>query len=45
MAIPSRQIGWNTESDLLWQISKELEQLIKVTGSKIPTTTTTTTTP
>lgn len=45
MAIPSRQIGWSTESNLLWQISKELEQLIKVTGSKISTTTTTTTTP
>ena len=31
MAIPSRQIGWNTESNLLWQISKQLERLIKVT--------------
>jgi hypothetical protein len=31
MAIPSRQIGWGTESNLLWQISKQLERLIKVT--------------
>jgi hypothetical protein len=45
MAIPSKQIGWSTESNLLWQISKELEQLIKVTGANIPTTTTTTTAP
>jgi hypothetical protein len=42
MAIPSKQIGWSTESNLLWQISKELEQLIKVTGANILTTTTTT---
>jgi hypothetical protein len=25
MGIPNRQIGWNTESNLLWQISKQLE--------------------
>ena len=25
MAIPSRQIGWGTEENLLWQISKQLE--------------------
>jgi hypothetical protein len=42
MAIPSKQIGWSTESNLLWQISKELEQLIKVTGANLTTTTTTT---
>jgi hypothetical protein len=35
MAIPSRQIGWGTEENLLWQISKQLEQLTGVT-SKIP---------
>jgi hypothetical protein len=29
MAIPSRGIGWNTESNLLWQISKQLERAIK----------------
>ena len=26
MSIPSRQIGWNTESNLLWEISKQLEK-------------------
>jgi len=31
MAIPSRQIGWGTEENLLWQISKQLEQLTNVT--------------
>ena len=30
MAIPSRQIGWGTEENLLWQISKQLETLTKV---------------
>ena len=27
MAIPSRQIGWGPQENLLWQISKQLEQL------------------
>jgi hypothetical protein len=27
MAIPSRQIGWSTRANLLWQISKQLEYL------------------
>ena len=44
MAIPSRQIGWGTTDNLLWQISKQLEQLIKVTGAGNTYTTTTTTT-
>jgi len=43
MAIPSRQIGWSQKSNLLWQISKQLEYLSAVLGKKIPTTTTTTT--
>jgi len=43
MSIPSKQIGWSQESNLLWQISKQLEQLIGVV-SKLTTTTTTTTT-
>jgi hypothetical protein len=30
MAIPSRQIGWGTEENLLWQISKQLEGLTGV---------------
>jgi hypothetical protein len=42
MAIPSRQIGWSTKSNLLWQISKQLEALIGVMGRNIPATTTTT---
>jgi hypothetical protein len=33
MAIPSKQIGWGTESNLLWQISKQLEYLTKVTSN------------
>lgn len=41
MAIPSRQIGWGTTDNLLWQISKQLEQLIKVTAAGTTTTTTT----
>lgn len=39
MAIPSRQIGWGTEENLLWQISKQLENLTKVVG-KVGTTVT-----
>jgi len=31
MGIPSKQIGWKTEENLLWQISKQLEYLTKVT--------------
>jgi hypothetical protein len=42
MPISSKQIGWSNEANLLYQISKQLEQLIKVT-SKLTTTTTTTT--
>ena len=44
MAIPSKQIGWSQESNLLWQISKQLEYLTQVTANCCPTTTTTTTT-
>lgn len=43
MAIPSRQIGWSTKSNLLWEISKQLEALTGVIGRNIPVTTTTTT--
>lgn len=51
MAIPSKQIGWGTEENLLWEISKRLETLTGVIGSigqtssTTTTTTTTTTTP
>jgi len=41
MAIPSRQIGWGTEDNLLWQISKQLEQLTNVTAQACTTTTST----
>jgi hypothetical protein len=44
MAIPSRQIGWGTKANLLWQISKQLEQLIGVTSKLVTYTTTTSTT-
>lgn len=30
MAIPSRQIGWGTEENLLWEISKQLEAITGV---------------
>lgn len=43
MAIPSKQIGWSTTDNLLWNISKQLERLIKVSGSPRATTTTSTT--
>jgi hypothetical protein len=43
MAIPSKQIGWGTQENLLWEISKQLEQLAGVM-SKIGQTTSTTTT-
>jgi hypothetical protein len=43
MAIPSQQIGQSQKVKLLSNISKQIEQLIKVTGRNITTTTTTTT--
>jgi len=43
MAIPSRQIGGSTTTNLLWQISKQLERLICVRAGGCPTTTTTST--
>ncbi len=45
MAIPSRQIGWSTRANLLWQISKQLEYLTGVLYKGTTTTTTTTATP
>ena len=48
MAIPSQQIGWSQRAKLLWNISKQLENLIKVAGNvqvtPSPTTSTTTST-
>lgn len=45
MAIPAKQIGQSAEANLLWQISKQLEILIKVVsqGNTYTTTSTTTT--
>ena len=43
MAIPSRQIGGSTRSNLLWQISKQLEHLICVRSCGCGGNTTTTT--
>ena len=45
MGTPRKQIGWSTTDNLLWQISKQLDRLIKVTGSQNPTTTSTTAAP
>jgi hypothetical protein len=45
MGIAPKQIGWSQESNLLWQISNQLDQLIKVTASLTTTTTTTTASP
>ena len=44
MAIPSRQIGWSTKANLLWQISKQLEALSGIMYARGNTTTTTTST-
>lgn len=43
MAIGSKQIGWSNENNLLWEISKKIDDIIKSLGPT-PTTTTTTTT-
>ena len=48
MGIPAREIGKGTEANLLWQISKQLEQINFQLGqlnANFTTTTTTTTTP
>jgi hypothetical protein len=44
MKTPQKQIGWSVEANLLHTISKQLEQLIAVTGALNPANTTTTTT-
>ncbi len=43
MGIGRKQIGWSNESNLLWQISSQLERLIQVTAALTSTTSTTTT--
>lgn len=41
MGTSNKQIGWSVEANLLWEISKQLDELIKVTSSLTTTTTTT----
>lgn len=41
MGIPNRQIGQSVEANLLYQISAQLDRLIKVTAALTSTTTTT----
>ena len=44
MPIPSRQIGWSQESNLLWGIWNDLDRFYRFVGSTTGTTTTGTTT-
>lgn len=39
----AKEIGWDTEENLLYYIKKQLEKLTQVMGSSQTTTTTTTT--
>lgn len=44
MAIPPKQIGYSNEANLLWEISRQLDRMLKtVCTPPCPTTTTTTT--
>lgn len=38
-----RQVGWDRETNLLYEIDKQLDKIIKIAGA-IPATTTSTTT-
>jgi len=42
--VAPRQIGQDSQTRMLWEISKQLDQLIKITSKLVPATTTTTTT-
>ena len=44
MGTSNKQIGWSQEANLLWEISKQLDEVIKVAESVSSSTTTTTTT-
>lgn len=33
MAIISKQIGWSQESNLLWEIAREIEQITRIVGA------------
>lgn len=38
MGVPNRQIGWSQESNLLWEITKQMDRLTKVvSASSAPT--------
>lgn len=39
MSIPSKQIGWSNESNLLWQVAKEIEYLTRTTTNVTVTNT------
>lgn len=44
MAIGNKQIGWSNESNLLWEISKQLDRTLRtICTGECPTTTSTTT--
>jgi uncharacterized protein (TIGR02145 family) len=43
MAIPPKQIGWSQKSNLLWEVSRELDRLLSVIGGQGNTVTNTTT--
>lgn len=44
MAIPNKQIGWSQESNLLWEISRQLDKILKIVCTSPCQTTNTTTT-
>lgn len=33
MAVPAKQIGWSQEANLLWEIAKQLDAMLKACGS------------
>jgi hypothetical protein len=33
MSVPAKQIGWSQESNLLWEIARELDAILKACGS------------
>lgn len=36
MGVPNRQIGWSQESNLIWEIAKEIDQINKIVGAGKP---------
>ena len=36
MAIPNKQIGWSTESNLIWEIAREVEKINQIVGASKP---------